>query len=290
MKPALRVEAMEGRDCPSASITTNLTNGVLTVVSTGSNDVLVAGQVGNLIAVAGHVYNAAQVNLVVMSGLGGHDVLLNGTAKPAILDGGMGDDTLVSGSGHDVLYSGWGDNVLVNRGTSSLWGGPGHNQLVDLTHRGDLHWGGPNVTRGNTDLESQIIQLINVQRANAGLGTLTVNGQLNAAAEIHARDMAATSSVSGPIQGMQHVLYGTAQPRPEDRLNAVGYTNWVHSFGWGENIAYGFPDAASVVTAWMNSPEHRANILNPNFTEIGMAVETDNAGRLFFDMELGFRN
>src|SRR5262249_52419968 len=40
----------------------------------------------------------------------------------------------------------------------------------------------------------------------------------------------------------------------------------------GENIAYGFGTAQGVMTAWMNSPGHRANILDPNYTEIGIAV------------------
>ena len=44
------------------------------------------------------------------------------------------------------------------------------------------------------------------------------------------------------------------------------------------------------MTAWMNSPEHRANILNPTYTEIGVAIAMDAAGRLFFTQEFGFRS
>jgi len=49
------------------------------------------------------------------------------------------------------------------------------------------------------------------------------------------------------------------------------------SFGYkykyaGENLARDFPDASSAVTAWMNSPSHRENILNPNYEDIGIGV------------------
>jgi uncharacterized protein YkwD len=50
------------------------------------------------------------------------------------------------------------------------------------------------------------------------------------------------------------------------RITAVGY-NW---FAAGENIATGFATPASVMSGWMNSPDHRANILNPTYTDIGI--------------------
>ena len=72
-----------------------------------------------------------------------------------------------------------------------------------------------------------------------------------------------------------------------DRLDAVGYDKWTSSFTWGENIAYGYASAADVMTAWMNSQGHRENILNPSFTEIGVSVVADSAGRLFFTQDFG---
>lgn len=66
-----------------------------------------------------------------------------------------------------------------------------------------------------------------------------------------------------------------------DRLAAAGLP-LVHSsptpgFGWwGENIAYGYGSQASVFNAWMNSPGHRANILRPQFTYMGLGFAPGN--------------
>jgi len=56
-----------------------------------------------------------------------------------------------------------------------------------------------------------------------------------------------------------------------------GYDTWTRSYAYGENIAFGYSSAAEVVAAWMNSPGHRANILSPFFTEIGVSVLADAA-------------
>jgi hypothetical protein len=52
------------------------------------------------------------------------------------------------------------------------------------------------------------------------------------------------------------------------RANDAGY----YWYTWGENIAAGYPTAQAVMNAWMNSPGHRANVLNPNFRDIGIAA------------------
>lgn len=59
-------------------------------------------------------------------------------------------------------------------------------------------------------------------------------------------------------------------------------------FGWmGENIAYGYPTAPTVMEAWMNSPGHRANILRPQFTHVGMGVKRDASGRRYWVQNFG---
>ena len=55
---------------------------------------------------------------------------------------------------------------------------------------------------------------------------------------------------------------------------------------WGENVAAGAPDAASVVTGWMNSPEHRANVLNPSYTDIGVGLAYSSNGTPYWTMVL----
>jgi uncharacterized protein YkwD len=86
---------------------------------------------------------------------------------------------------------------------------------------------------------------------------------------------------------MQHELFGTLHPEVTDRLDAAGFDDWTTSFDWGENIAFGYNSATDVVNAWLNSPEHLANIMNPNFTQTGVGVEVDASGRLFFTQDFG---
>ncbi len=67
-----------------------------------------------------------------------------------------------------------------------------------------------------------------------------------------------------------------------DRIRANG-----GSFGtWGENVAAGYGSAAGVVDGWMNSAGHRANILNPAFTRIGVAIATSADGTPYWTMVL----
>jgi uncharacterized protein YkwD len=88
-----------------------------------------------------------------------------------------------------------------------------------------------------------VLTLVNVERANAGLAPLAASGSLDNASKTHASWMAATGR-------FEHSSY-------------PGGT-------WGENIAKGYGSAASVVAGWMGSPGHRANILNPAYTQMGI--------------------
>jgi uncharacterized protein YkwD len=55
----------------------------------------------------------------------------------------------------------------------------------------------------------------------------------------------------------------------------------------GENIAYGYTSAASVMTAWMHSPGHRANILNKRFTKIGLGLARSSDGTRYWAQDFG---
>jgi len=110
---------------------------------------------------------------------------------------------------------------------------------------------------GNSSFESQVIALINQERADEGLSALSSQSQLTSAARIHSADMACNDffSHNSPTTGS-----------PYDRITAQGY-----DFSWaGENIAAGYTSPASMVESWMNSPGHRANILNENYIHIGI--------------------
>ncbi|QLJ04158.1 CAP domain-containing protein [Streptomyces sp. NEAU-sy36] len=106
---------------------------------------------------------------------------------------------------------------------------------------------------------ARIVQLVNSERAQAGCQPLTLNPQLTEAAQQHSADMAAH-------QNMSHT--GSDGSDPGTRITRAGYT-WS---AYGENVAYGYATADEVMAGWMNSPGHRANILDCGFREIGVGL------------------
>ena len=112
----------------------------------------------------------------------------------------------------------------------------------------------------SSQLINQVVELTNQERAKAGLQPLTLNNQLTQAAQDHSDSMAVDDFFS-------HT--GADGSSVGDRVRETGY-NYSTA---GENIAAGQRTAEDVVEGWMNSPGHRANILNPNYTEIGVGYE-----------------
>jgi uncharacterized protein YkwD len=127
-----------------------------------------------------------------------------------------------------------------------------------------------------TAAEQAIVNATNQVRAQNGLPPLKVSPKLVQAAHIHAGDMAR-------LGDMAHDLPGVAQATLLDRAKYVGY-----NFSWlGENIAFNYPDTASVMSAWMSSDGHRANILSSNYTEIGVGIATDVRGQPYYCVDFG---
>ncbi len=113
--------------------------------------------------------------------------------------------------------------------------------------------------------EMQVLNLTNVERTKQGLNPVTWNDKLATAMDNHCKDMIANNY-------FDHI--SPSGSTPGDRATAAGY-RWLKI---GENIAKGQTTPKEVVNAWMNSPHHRENILNPDFTELGVAVEYDAQG------------
>jgi uncharacterized protein YkwD len=134
----------------------------------------------------------------------------------------------------------------------------------------------PSNSTQETAAELAIVAAVNQQRAANGLAPLTVNPKLVEAAHIHANDMA-------QFDVMAHDLPGAALPTLRDRANFVGY----NFLSMGENIAFNYPDTPSVMNAWMNSPGHRANILNSSYTEIGVGIAYDRGGMPYYCQDFG---
>lgn len=104
-----------------------------------------------------------------------------------------------------------------------------------------------------------LLDLINTERAKAGLDPLQANEELATAATAHARDMAENDYFS----------HTSADGRtPAERAAEHGYTDY-----GGENIAWGYSTPEEVAQGWMDSEGHRRNILNPDQTVIGIGVQ-----------------
>lgn len=107
------------------------------------------------------------------------------------------------------------------------------------------------------DQEAAFLDLINNYRASLGIGPLSLNYQLGAAADYHSYDMATNNY-------FDHYLFDGTDPATNMRNFGYGGSTT------GENIAAGMASAQEVMIAWQNSPEHDAGMRNPNFTEIGV--------------------
>ncbi len=105
---------------------------------------------------------------------------------------------------------------------------------------------------------AQVVALTNQARAQAGCPALRSDARLAAAAQAHSADMAANDYFEH--DGLDGRSFA-------ERLTAQGYPS-----PGGENIAQGQQSAQEVVTAWLNSPGHRANIDNCSFTTIGVGL------------------
>ena len=109
----------------------------------------------------------------------------------------------------------------------------------------------------NLSYEKQVVELVNEQRAAYGLNPLTLSSKLSDVARLKSQDMHDNNYFSHTSP-----TYGS----PFDMMKTFGISYRTA----GENIAKGYATPQAVVTAWMNSEGHRANILNANYTTIGV--------------------
>jgi uncharacterized protein YkwD len=119
--------------------------------------------------------------------------------------------------------------------------------------------------------EMDVITRTNAERVQAGCPALRFDSRLAAAARAHSADMVDQHYFE------HNSLDGTT---PDERAAAAGYAEL-----GGENIAYGQRSAAEVMNDWMNSPEHRRNILNCEYTTVGVGL--DSRG-MYWTQDFGF--
>src|SRR4051812_38326128 len=125
----------------------------------------------------------------------------------------------------------------------------------------------------------QVVDLTNRHRAEHGLAPVTVDGRLVASARRMSHDMAAHDTIlPGPGAHL-----GSDGSDPGQRIATAGYA-WR---SWAENIASGYTDASSVVAGWWKSAGHRANMLDPAVTQIGLAVAWSATGVAYWTQDYG---
>ena len=135
------------------------------------------------------------------------------------------------------------------------------NMLPDQP--GDTTPDQPETDGSQVAFANQVVKLVNEERAKAGLSPLTVNSKAANAAQTRAREIEKSFS----------------HTRPDGSSFNTALTEAGVSFrGAGENIAYGQTTPQQVMEGWMNSSGHRANILNANYTSIGVGHYKNGAG------------
>lgn len=217
----------------------------------------------------------------VTYGTSGRDVIV-GTSGADTIRARGGGDLICSGGGDDRVYGGYGAD-LIDLGTGNDYGrgGPGADQLWGGTGSDLMRGrGGDDIVRGEggvdecyggkgrdslhscnetpasvlSDEEARMVELVLDLRSRHGAGSLDVN--------VHIVDVARDWSGELPERFRHNPNVGNEIP-----------SGW---WAWGENIAYnGSIDAA--FNALVNSPGHFNNMVNPNFTDIGIGVHIEGS-------------
>ena len=119
----------------------------------------------------------------------------------------------------------------------------------------------------NLSFAKQVVNLVNEERTKAGLSALVLDETLASAAMVRATEIETSFS----------------HTRPDGRsFSTVLSDMGIQYRRSGENIAWGQQSPEAVMEGWMNSEGHRANILNPNFTKIGVGYRKNAAGRTYW--------
>lgn len=122
-------------------------------------------------------------------------------------------------------------------------------------------------TATGSSYAQQVIDLVNAQRAQSGLAPVSTNNSISTEALVRAQEIESTFS----------------HTRPDGSSFYTALTQYAVPYsGAGENIAYGQSTPEQVMQSWMNSSGHRANILNANYTTIGVGCYQNAAGVFYW--------
>ena len=254
-------DVLDRRELPTASLTASLSGGVLAVWGTSASAPIVIdvhaspsrkGVAGWVVVEGVGSFKASQVHQVIVGSVSGENLVIHRARKwnPSI-------QVLTPVAPPSA------DPAPISQ--PILPPAPLPPPILNLP---------PNATLSPS--EEAIVTLVNQFRQQNGLSPLTENIKLIQTAQIHAKDMA-------NMNIMAHDLPGAALPGLVDRARYFGY----QYSSMGENIAYNYPDASSVMNGWMNSPGHRANMLDAGFTQIGVGIALDAQGSPYYCQVFG---
>lgn len=135
--------------------------------------------------------------------------------------------------------------------------------------------GSPKVGAGLAAQETEVIRLVNVERDRAGCGSVKLNTKLRTAIRLHVQELG--------THGDLYLSHVSDDGRDfVARAEEQGYRD-----PGGENVARGQRDAAAVMTGWMNSAGHRANILNCDFKALGVGAVKGTDGTIVWGQLFG---
>ncbi len=158
------------------------------------------------------------------------------------------------------------DKILIPDGSHGT-------HTADSSHNDNIPQGNASAIAGSVEAKEQaVLNLVNKERKASGLKELTLSTKLTSLAEMKSEDMAKNNYFSHTSP-----TYGT----PFEMMQKYG----VSYRSAGENIAAGQKTAQEVMNSWMNSSGHRANILNPSFTEIGIGYYAGGSYRTYWTQE-----
>ncbi len=125
----------------------------------------------------------------------------------------------------------------------------------------------PGAPDAGSTYAQQVVNLVNIERQKEGLSPLTIDEKLSAAADIRAKEI--------------QTSFSHTRPNGSSFSTALKEAGAVYRRS-GENIAWGQKSPEEVVKAWMNSAGHRANIMNKNYSRIGVSHVKNAAGTSYW--------
>lgn len=146
----------------------------------------------------------------------------------------------------------------------------GKSASITVTVTGDSADQSGGNTPAESNFVSEVIRLVNEERAKVGLSALQTNDTINGAAQVRVNELP--------------TLFDHTRPDGTTCFTALDDAGIRYGTA-GENIAAGQATPEQVVNAWMNSEGHRANILNASFTTIGVGY--NSAGRYWVQLFIG---